>query len=63
MKKSEVEHRNFLNDGSQAGGLGMRRGVGAKAQGTWPPLEADLTASCCCGGFVVEGLGSLDIRW
>lgn len=54
MKKSEVKHRNFLNDGSQAGGLGMRRGVGAKAQGTWPPLEADLTASCCCGGFVVE---------
>lgn len=27
VKKVESEHRNFLNDGTQAGGLGLRRGV------------------------------------
>lgn len=50
VRKVEMEHRNFLNDGTQAGGLGLRR-VGAKAQGTWSLSKVDLTGSCCYGGL------------
>jgi hypothetical protein len=33
VRKVEMEHRNFLNDGTQAGGLGLRRGGGVKTRG------------------------------